>query len=342
MGCMKRSRTRVGGHFTVPQLQFERLHRAAALAQEAAQLFEQRLERAAKPLGVADLRLEIAPRREFFACRKPRARFGQAAHGTIEHGEQVCAETAREAITWQAQAFADRAHAHRAQQLLAAIRPAGAARGSGESRLGNSSRRRINTGIVDPAWRANHNDASGAGVMARRTVTPVVSARSACSNSHRRRAPPNRRRLPRTSSSTPSGGSRLTRGVKLRPRLATASSVRRSRRVSRASVCSDGSNANAELMDMPGRTPCSFRCSHRRRARPCRCVRDRRWPPVAGQAKRRVLRASSRASRPADARRARVHSALRVGRPVRRSERGAAGARPAVGLFGPRPGGRRW
>ena len=170
-GCTKRSRTRVTGAVAMPQLHFERLHAATALAQEAAQLVEQRLERAAQALGVGRVSGSRSRRGvEFLAGGKGRAGFRHAGRSHGRACEQVVAEAARKAVARQAQAVAHRAHAHGRQRLQRALGPArAAASGSGASRAARSSRLRTNSGRAPgrPA-RANHSDASGAGVMARR------------------------------------------------------------------------------------------------------------------------------------------------------------------------------
>ncbi len=153
--------------------------------------------------------------------------------------------------------------------------------GSGASRAASSSRLRTNTGR-DPSRpaRANHSDASGVGVMAKRTDAPRAVVSSCSSRVHSWRAPPNSRRLPRTSSSTPSGGSRLTRGVNRTPRCATASSNWRSRRTSRASVCNSGTSASAALTDMPARTPTA--CTRASQARTTLPLRSRSTMATGG------------------------------------------------------------
>ena len=63
-GCTKRSRTRVTGAARCRNCTSSRLHAAATLAQELAQVVEQGLEHTPEPVGVGDLGFEVAPRGE--------------------------------------------------------------------------------------------------------------------------------------------------------------------------------------------------------------------------------------------------------------------------------------
>ena len=124
--------------------------------------------------------------------------------------------------------------------------------GSVASRLASSTRLRI---IADCPARAIQSAASGVGVSDNETSRPAARS-SVHSWSQRRRTPPNSLRLPWISSNTASGGSRLTRGVKCSSdHSASVWSNQRSRRGSRANVCSCGDKARAELSAMPGAMP---------------------------------------------------------------------------------------
>ena len=129
--------------------------------------------------------------------------------------------------------------------------------GSGARRAARASGRRSATS--SPA-RANHSETSAAGVSARRGSSPRDCRRWRTS-SHKRRAPPNNCKLPRTSSSTASGGSRFTRGVKSSAAVAVASSIARSRPGSRDTTCRPGCSASAELSAMPRTTPAAAACA---------------------------------------------------------------------------------
>ena len=64
------------GSFAMTQLDFDRLHAAAALAQETAELGEHRLQHEAEPRGVVDLGLEVASQRKFLVRRERRTGLG--------------------------------------------------------------------------------------------------------------------------------------------------------------------------------------------------------------------------------------------------------------------------
>src|SRR5918995_1246619 len=69
----------------VTQLHLDRLHAAAALAQESAEFEQQWSEYDFESRAVADLRLQVATQRELLVRCECAARLGQAARGAIEH-----------------------------------------------------------------------------------------------------------------------------------------------------------------------------------------------------------------------------------------------------------------
>ena len=241
--------------FAMHEPQLERLHAAATLSQKRAQLVEQRREAASRRVVSAisgsrsrpaanrsrddetRARIRLSARPRDRACRACGARNVAQNHRAAGAGNRrSCARP-----SWRASA-----RLRSGQRVVSKS-------GNGASRLA-SCRAALST----TSWptRANHSDASGVGVSATQPLEHRASAalRAALAQvGLRRRTAAGCHAL---RAARPSGGSRLTRGVKnSRASVAMDSRSACSRRVSRASVMSSGASASAELRAIPAVTP---------------------------------------------------------------------------------------